>query len=828
MRKRMIVFSVILAIVLTGLPLGECRGIPASSVQAAETKFSGGDGTAANPYQIANADDLKKLSDDVYLGNEYPGSYFCLTNDIDLSKYSDGEGWKPIGGVGKYDTEIFKGNFDGQNHVIKNLVINRPDEDYCGLFGYVKNGYIKNINIENCSISAAFYVGALAGLSDNTILISNCSITGSVQGIGTVGGVVGYNYPASYSIIEQIYADIDVTGNAATKGTFSAAAYVGGITGESVGPGIIKNCLVNGILSAFTSSSSEYADIGGISGETTYTKIMGCTVLAEINKTQASYGYAGGICGCWRNSYGNDVIFCEFLGNLNCTKSNSFIGDPVSSNEVKFSLSNCSLTEKEKNSDIFTECYFADDAKSEENLAKMKTFVDEYNAYLAGKGEATFDYEYVPDRYNEYGGYPILNTFAKYNVSFYDGDTLIDKQRVMYGRDATTPILEKECMELSWDGSFRNITQDAELHAVWTEDHDYQTPTYEWSEDGKSCVAVFTCKNNVEHTETQNCIITNAVKIPATCAEMGVTAYTASCQNGNTKYSDTLDVKDIAIDANKHDYQTPAFEWSENGKSCVAVFTCKNDSNHTERKDCTITSAVKVPATSEKMGTTTYTATYKNANTTYTDVKDVIDIPKLVKTPEPPNVITDTDNKASYKVTKLTTAGGTVQYTAPADKKAKTVVIPDTVTADGVTYKVTSIAKNAFKGYTNVTSVKIGNNITGIPSNAFANCKKLKSITIGKNVTTIGDKAFYKCTAITKITIPSKVKKIGKSAFYGCKKLKKITVTAGKLKTIGKKAFKGIHKKAAFKVKGAKKAKSAFKKKLKFKKTGYVKTWKIK
>ena len=132
-------------------------------------------------------------------------------------------------------------------------------------------------------------------------------------------------------------------------------------------------------------------------------------------------------------------------------------------------------------------------------------------------------------------------------------------------------------------------------------------------------------------------------------------------------------------------------------------------------------------------------------------------------------------------------------------------MIPDTVTANGVTYKVTSIAKNAFAGYTDITSVKIGSNITSIPANAFESCKKLKSITIGKNVTTIGDKAFYKCTAITKITM-----------------------TAGKLKTIGKSAFKGIHKKATFKINRAKKAKSALKKKLKVKKIGYVKTWKIK
>lgn len=843
MKKRIIVFSLILAIILTGLPLSECEGILAPSAQAAETKFSGGDGTATNPYQIANADDLKKLSDDVYLGNDYSENYFCLTDDIDLSKYSDGEGWKPIGGVGKYDTEIFKGNFDGQNHIIRNLVINRPDEDYCGLFGYVDtyigltpNGYIKNIKIENCNIVGANYVGALAGWSDNVSLIANCFVTGYVQGTYSVGGVVGYTRSSKTSIIQNIYTNVEITG-AATKDNM---AKVGGIAGHS-DIDIIRDCFVTGAISACSEDTNKSVRAGGIVGFNSHTKVVGCVVLAEITKNSNSSGYASGICGQMINVDGDSVIFCEFLGKMNYSvgQGNYIYSMTNLADErckVKFCLSNGEANEKEQNNDIFTECYFADDAKSEENLAKMKTFVDEYNTYLREKGEETYDYEYVADRYNEYNGYPILNTFAKYDVSFYDGETLIDKQAVMYGKDASAPALEKECMELSWDSSFCDITRDIDLHAVWTEKHDYGTPVFEWSADGSECQIKFTCKNNAEHTKIGDCTITSAVKTPATCTEMGVTTYTATYQNGKTQHLDTLDVKDIAIDANNHDYETPTFEWSEDGKSCQIVFTCKNDSSHIEQKDCTVTSAVKTPATYEQMGVTSYTAEYKNGNATYTDTKYVTDIPKVTKEPEQPkatpnptpDVITDTNNNASYKVTKLTTLGGTVQYTAPADKKAKAVVIPDIVTADGVTYKVTSIAKNAFAGYTDITSVKIGNNITSIPANAFEGCKKLKSVTIGKNVTTIGDKAFYKCTAITKITIPSKVKKIGKSAFDGCKKLKKITMTAGKLKTIGKIAFKGIHKKAAFKVNGAKKAKSALKKKLKVKKIGYVKTWKIK
>jgi len=141
--------------------------------------------------------------------------------------------------------------------------------------------------------------------------------------------------------------------------------------------------------------------------------------------------------------------------------------------------------------------------------------------------------------------------------------------------------------------------------------------------------------------------------------------------------------------------------------------------------------------------------------------------------------LTDTKTGIKYKVTKAGKSGGTVEFESPKNKTVTKVTVPATVEIDGITYKVTTIAKSAFSG-----------------------CSKLKTITIGKNVTTIGDKAFYNCKALTKITIPSKVTKIGKAAFYGCKKLKNITIKTTKLKssTVGKNAFKGTPKSAVVKV----------------------------
>ena len=106
-----------------------------------------------------------------------------------------------------------------------------------------------------------------------------------------------------------------------------------------------------------------------------------------------------------------------------------------------------------------------------------------------------------------------------------------------------------------------------------------------------------------------------------------------------------------------------------------------------------------------------------------------------------------------YKVTSLTKTGGTAAVTAPTKKTIKKAVIPQKVKINGHTLKVTAVGNKAFK-----------------------NLKKLTNVTIGSNI-----------------------KKIGAGSFSGCAGLKKITVKSYKLKTVGKKAFSGISKKAVLK-----------------------------
>ena len=104
------------------------------------------------------------------------------------------------------------------------------------------------------------------------------------------------------------------------------------------------------------------------------------------------------------------------------------------------------------------------------------------------------------------------------------------------------------------------------------------------------------------------------------------------------------------------------------------------------------------------------------------------------------------------------------------------VIIPATVTNEGIEYRVTAIGFDAFAGCDSLTSVTIGENVQTIGDWAFYNCKSLTSITIPKSVTAIGFQAFQSCVGLTSIAIPNSVTTIGEGAFYDCYGLTSITI----------------------------------------------------
>lgn len=114
--------------------------------------------------------------------------------------------------------------------------------------------------------------------------------------------------------------------------------------------------------------------------------------------------------------------------------------------------------------------------------------------------------------------------------------------------------------------------------------------------------------------------------------------------------------------------------------------------------------------------------------------------------------------------------------------------IPATVTlADGVTYKVTSIASKAFDGE-GVTQVTVPKGITKIGTYAFRDCTKLTKVTLPSTLKEISSSAFSGCTKLTSVSIASG--KVGKNAFKNCKKLSSVTL-GSKVSSVGASALKG-------------------------------------
>ena len=151
------------------------------------------------------------------------------------------------------------------------------------------------------------------------------------------------------------------------------------------------------------------------------------------------------------------------------------------------------------------------------------------------------------------------------------------------------------------------------------------------------------------------------------------------------------------------------------------------------------------------------------------------------------------------------------------------VVIPSTVTHEGVDYTVTRIESDAFKRSTDLTSVTIPRSVTSIGGGIFQECSSLTSINIEKgnpvfdsrdncnaiietasntlivgckgstipnSVTSIGENAFKGCSGLTSINIPNHVVTIGKSAFEGCSDLTSINIP-NSVTSIGNEAFSG-------------------------------------
>jgi hypothetical protein len=184
-----------------------------------------GDGSAGNPYQIANLENLYWIA-----ANGIWTGYFIQTSDIDASEtaaWDSSRGWPGI--------TYFGGIYDGQGHSIHHLTLNRPSLNYTGLFGQVySGGIIRRLAVRDVSVSGNLCVGGLVGV--NSGLVELCSSTGNVQGqLYYIGGLIGSNY----GVTRKCWSHANANGQQC----------VGSLTGETYNGAVIENSYATGIAS---------------------------------------------------------------------------------------------------------------------------------------------------------------------------------------------------------------------------------------------------------------------------------------------------------------------------------------------------------------------------------------------------------------------------------------------------------------------------------------------------------------------------------------------------------------------------------------------------
>lgn len=232
------------------------------------------------------------------------GDDYRLADDIDATGtqyWNGGDGFTPIADSA-HSGNAFEGDFDGAGRIIENLTIQRPDEDFVGLFATQHHfdgrqdpagsgSTIENVRLEGVDIHGSSVVGGLIAGAGGTV--KNASVSGTVRAeYQDVGGLIGHSH----------HAELD-------NQLVSRATVIGGPPGEHRHPW-----------------SSDNIGIGGIIGGTGYDSTLS---IAYSQATVKGNSSVGGIIGWTSDNPSDYEQFYWADGTIEESWENEFSARPI-------------------------------------------------------------------------------------------------------------------------------------------------------------------------------------------------------------------------------------------------------------------------------------------------------------------------------------------------------------------------------------------------------------------------------------------------------------------------------------------------------------------
>lgn len=281
---------------------------------------------------ISSCEELQKIGHSEYwaTGENYPldGIYY-LTKNIDCSAtIPDGNALKKPthlpnagslwanGGLGFNPIRTFNGAFNGQNHVISDLYINRPSEEGVGLFGTMvasagRLASVKNMGMESPNITGRLHTGGLAGEISYAEIVNAHVNNGVIQNApgGSLGGLIGC---MQNSWVLNSYARANVS---------NGTAYVGGLVGQNLSGSIHESYAMGSV------SGTDY--VGGLAGRSIFetSSISNSYFIGSVT-VQGTLYFVGGLVGQGGYNVSNSYAVSPLIVDSTVRLVGGLIGSP--------------------------------------------------------------------------------------------------------------------------------------------------------------------------------------------------------------------------------------------------------------------------------------------------------------------------------------------------------------------------------------------------------------------------------------------------------------------------------------------------------------------